>query len=402
MTAIQNAAVTFRSKRFTFNTATTLREEMDKLRRAGADIAEALKGFRVAYIKDGELGVDNHDHCTIGILDVDGDGNLDYITELGDGQCGNIDTNGRVHDRNSCHRTYPSGSDLYIEASYFTPKPRLGRTKVITLAQAQDAGMSLTQIANEYYVGVAKPNSTKTLALEGRGPSEREKVAMEGNFYNAHVQGTNLCIGGWYIARANGLTHISIDTEGGPSDVDWTIVLMPRSGDINYSTHMPLSEMTLEDVCKFLKAVGAMTDIQFYLGTKVDNLVVKPLSYDCDAPGNNFKNRGDWYGDIVTKGAITLALHDESTLKNFGRGIWIDADTVNRYAPAYYHGVTGGDFAEGELIATPDARILRVVEVTEKFIITQHPAGHGETIALPITKGVEYKRVNEEVARAIL
>lgn len=234
MTTIQNTTVTYNGERFTFNTATTLSEEMARLRRQGVNVLEALEGVKVAYIKDGELGVDDCDYRTIGTLGMDSDGDLGYTTALGDGQRGNIDSSGRVRRRNSHYITYPTGSDFYVEASYFAAKPHLGKVQKITVEQA-----------------------------------------------------------------------------------------------------------------------------------------------------------------------IAFVLNDEFTLKTFGTCIWIDADTVKRYAPDYYS-VPGGDFAEGALIATPDARILRVVEVTDKFIIAQHPAGHGETIALPITEGVEYKRVDEEVASAIL
>lgn len=401
MTAIQNTTVTYNGERFTFNTATTLSEEMARLRRQGGNVVGALKGFKVAYIKDGELGVDDCDHRTIGTLDVDSDGDLDYTTALGDGQRGNIDSSGRVRRRNSHYITYPTDSDFYVEASYFAAKPHLGKVQKITVEQAIANGESLSEIAEKYYVGVARPGSLEPLKLSNRGNSNDCEAPVEGHFYTARHSGPNLRIGDWYIADHDGHTASSIDTSGGSSSTSWNVVLLPKGGEAGYTTHLPLSEMTLEDVRKFLNAVGVGTEIQFYLGTKPGNLVARPLSYDPDAPGNRFKSANDWRGYTGATKAIASVLNDEFTLKTFGTCIWIDADTVKRYAPDYYS-VPGGDFAEGALIATPDARILRVVEVTDKFIIAQHPAGHGETIALPITEGVEYKRVDEEVASAIL
>lgn len=402
MTTIQNTTVTYDGERFTFNTATTLREEVDMLRRQGANNIDTLKGFKVAYIKDGELGVDDCGFRTIGTLEIDSDGDLDYTTALGGGQRGNIDSSGRVRGSNSHSRTYPTGSDFYIEASYFTTKPQLGKAKKVTVKQAMAGGESLAQIADKYYVGVARPDSLEPLKLGNCGRSDDHEAPVEGHFYIAHYKSYTLSIGNWHIAYHQGETASFIGTSDGDSSPAWNVVLLPKVVETGYTTHMPLSEMTFEDVRKFLDAIGAGTAIRFYLGTEVDNLVAKPSGYDSDAPGNQFKTTIDWFGDTVAKRAITLALDDESTLKNFGRGIWIDAETVKRYAPDYYHSATGGGFAEGELIVTPDARILRVVEATEKLITAQHPAGHGETVALPITEGVEYKRIDEEVAKAIL
>lgn len=400
MTTIKTVTVTRRGERYTFNTATTLREELVKLRAKGADVIETLKGFKVAYIKDGKLGRDDCEYDTIGTFDSR-NGQLDFTNALGDGQRGNIDSGGQVAYRNSQHDSFPAGSDLYIEASYFTGKPQLGRVKPITLTRALADGADIEKIVEDYYVGVAKPASLETLELENRGDSGDKKVAMDGHFYEAYFRAGNIRIGEWFIANRQGVTADSIRTSGGSSKADWTVVLFPKEGGTDFTTHMPLAEMTLEDAREFLKAIGTETNVKFYLGRNEHHLTVEELHYDHDAPRHKFVQNGDWYGDYTTKKALTLAITNESTLETFGQFVWIDAETVKQYAPSYYS-LPGGDFTEGALIATPDARILRVIEVTDKFIIAQHPAGHGETITLPITEGVEYKRVDEAVAASIL
>lgn len=392
--------ITRRGERYTFNTATTLREELAKLRGKGADVIETLKDFKVAYIKGGELGRDDCNYDTIGTLGSR-DGELDFTTGLGSGQRGNIDSSGQVAYRNSRRGSFPSGSDLYIEASYFTGKPQLGRAKTTTLTEALAQGVSPEKIVEDYYLGVAKPDSLKTLNIENRGDPDEKKVSIEGHFYNAELRNSGFRIGDWYIANRSGVTAGAISTSEGSSKDNWTVVLSPKNGETDFTTHMPLSEMTLEDVRAFLGAIGTDTDAKFYLGCNEQHLTMEELHYDHDAPRRNFVENGDWYGDYTTKKALTLAITNESTLETFGQHVWIDAETVKQYAPSYYS-LPGGNFAEGALIATPDARILRVIEVTEKFIIAQHPAGHGETVALPITEGVEYKRVDEAVAASIL
>lgn len=400
MTTTKTVTVTHRGERYAFNTATTLREELAKLRSKDASVIDALSGFKVAYIKDGKLGCDDCEYDTIGTLEPRG-GELDFTTALGDGQRGNIDSDGQVTYRNSRRGSFPSGSDLYIEASYFTGKHQLGRVKPITLTEVLAEGATPEEVVEDYYVGVAKPNSLETLNIENRGDSDGKKVAVHGHFYEARFDASDIRIGEWFIANRHGVTAGSIQTSGGNSKADWTVVLLPKGGGTDFTTHLPLSEMTLEGAREFLKAIGTETNVKFYLGRNELHLIAKELHYDHDAPRRNFVENGDWYGDYTTKKALTLALTNESTLETFGQFVWIDAETVKRYAPSYYS-LPGGDFAEGALIATPDARILRVIEVTDKFIIAQHPAGHGETIALPITEGVEYKRVDEAVAASIL
>ena len=232
-----------------------------------------------------------------------------------------------------------------------------------------------------------------------------EKTSTPG-VYLGYRSGQDLRTRSWFVA--DGVTgetasHVLAldDVTTNSSDTVW---LEDIKGDAPYEDYLPLSELDDDEIKAMLESIGVGKDFTLYFGSRDGEKTAASVSFDSDAPRNRYATPLDFAGGRSERSlaALVLNLRGSAMAKAVRANVWIDAETVKNHLPEFYHDNSVSGIEVGGIIATPDARILRVVEVTEKFIIGQHPAGHGETVALPITEGVEYKVVDPAAAEAIL
>lgn len=235
--------------------------------------------------------------------------------------------------------------------------------------------------------------------------AEEEVTSIPG-VYLGYREGNDLHTQAWYIADGlNGGTAFAIKaldgTLSGSSDTVW---LEDGHATGIYEDYLPLSELTDDEINAMLGSIGTHTDFKLYVGPHDGDKAEVTVSFDEDAARNSFSRVVDIMGTQFARAlaALVLNIDGNDVTKVVRASAWVDAETVKNHLPEFYHDNNTSGIEVGSIIATPDARILRVVEVTEKFIIGQHPAGHGETVALPITEGVEYKVVDPAAAEAIL
>lgn len=232
-----------------------------------------------------------------------------------------------------------------------------------------------------------------------------EKTSTPG-VYLGHRCGKDLHTQAWFVAdgwtgetasfiqAANGVTSRSTDT----------VWLEDVHALELYEDYLPLSELDDDEIDAMLESIGVGQDFTLYFGSRDGEKTAASVSFDSDALRNDYSATIDYNAERAecALAALVLSLQGSDVTKAARANVWIDAETVKNHLPEFYHNNSVSDIEAGSIIATPDARILRVVEVTEKFIIGQHPAGHGETVALPITEGVEYMVVDPAVVGAIL
>lgn len=233
-----------------------------------------------------------------------------------------------------------------------------------------------------------------------------EEVTSTPGVYLGHCDGNDLHTQTWYIADGltGGTAYAIKALDGTLSSSSDTVWLEDVHATGVYEDYLPLSELTDDEINAMLESIGAHTDFKLYVGSHDGDKTEVTVSFDEDAARNSFSRVVDIMGSQSARAlaALVLNLGGNDVTKVVRASAWIDAETVKNHLPEFYNDGGTSGIEVGSIIATPDARILRVVEVTEKFIIGQHPAGHGETVALPITEGVEYKVVDPAAVEAIL
>ena len=233
-----------------------------------------------------------------------------------------------------------------------------------------------------------------------------DEVTSTPGVYLGYRCGKDLHTSAWYVAAGGtGETSPYVLVLGGVSTTSTDTVWLEDCHTVDfYEDYLPLSVLDDDEIKAMLESIGVGREFTLYFGSRDGEKTAASVSFDSDAPRSNYAVHLDYNGEHAERALATLALslQGSDVNKAVRANVWIDAETVKNHLPEFYHDNSASGIEVGSIIATPDARILRVVEVTEKFIIGQHPAGHGEAVALPITEGVEYKVVDPAAAEAIL
>lgn len=403
--------VKFNDTKYTFNTSTTLYEELKRLKAEGRDPLKELGGVLVAHIHDGMLGVDDQGNATIGEI-YDWQGVIDFKTNMGTGQNANISTIGRVSLANCKRDSYESGEDFYLEASYFQKRPRLGAPgRIRRMIDVLAEGVSPEEIAEGYLIGLATPEAPEeAVGLHAFPLGSKPLVGVDSAHFHetvAHGVGGTLRVRDWNIAHFNGTACEYVNTTAGYSQCDWVVLLKPKrpvGGD--YITHMPLSEMTLGDAKAMMDSIGMHNSFNVYIGDSEDSLSPAVVcKYDDDAPGANYSSLADFYTtmgislefDRAVIGVLAAVFSCEQALATIGSSIWFDAKTIREHAPKYYYepeGRVGGKVEVGSRIAMSGA-VLNVIDVTDKYIIARHASRAGASVALPLETDGTYELIGK-------
>lgn len=388
-----------------FRTDKTLAELVAIAKDKGIDV-NTFKDYKAARFNEAETGFAKADlgEDVCGTIEV-ADGALRAYTSKGQGF---IDSDHTVsYGPSDSSGNSPRGAALYAEKALVDKimgdAVLLGRPSKRQKLTDFLANGGILPLGEKIAFSITRGGDMNRLTFDAI--AEEEVTSIPG-VYLGHREGNDLHTQAWYIADGlTGETAFAIKaldgTLSGSSDTVW---LEDACATGVYEGYLPLSELTDDEIKAMLGSIGTYTDFALHIGSRDGDKVEATVRFDEDADGNKFAITPDFRGErsVLALAALVLNLDGNNVTKAARAGVWIDAETVKNHLPEFYHDNSASGIEVGSIIATPDARILRVVEVTEKFIIGQHPAGHGETVALPITEGVEYKVVDPAAAEAIL
>lgn len=388
-----------------FRTDKTLAELVAIAKDKGIDV-NTFKDYKAARFNEAETGFAKADlgEDVSGTIEVAG-GVLRAYTSKGQGF---IDSDHAMsYGPSSPTGNSPEDAALYVEKALadkiMGDAVLLGRpTKRQKLTDFVANGGTL-EGDEKIAFSITRDGDMNRLTLCSMG--DNEKTSTSG-VYLGYRCGKDLYTKAWFVADgATGETASFIQARDGATTISSdTVWLEDAHATELYEDYLPLSELDDDDIKAMLESIGVGEDFTLYFGSRDGEKTAASVSFDSDAPRNRYATPLDFTGGRSERSlaALVLNLRGSAMAKAVRASVWIDAETVKNHLPEFYHGNSVSGIEVGSIIATPDARILRVVEVTEKFIIGQHPAGHGETVALPITEGVEYMVVDPAVVGAIL
>lgn len=279
-----------------------------------------------------------------------------------------------------------------------TPKHKvlLGKPEhVMTMDEFLAYGFKLEDIPSRFLVGLAPHGESGPVEVVNEAPA----VNTLGNFYEVKLKDCGLVSPyGWVLVGANGGPTIGVETRHyGVSDLEWSI-LIARAYHVDY---MPVSELGLDGMRKVLADIGAYRDINVYVGQNVDNLIERKLSYDFDARDNKFCRVTDYHGGMLGIGLLADAMVNDEAFSTLAPLIWLDADTIKKYAPGFYH-TQAPVLNIGDYALTVTSRIIKVTAIEADAIRAVPVRGSGGDLVLTHTSQDGLIKLDGELVKQLL